>query len=256
MTDGIDTERHDGVLTITLNRPAAKNAITPAGWKALARTLGEVSSPRDRVLVLTGAGGDFSSGNDLREQSRSGLTAREFMRLISEVALTLNDLPIPTIAKVDGAAVGAGMNLAIACDFVVCTPEARFSQIFVRRALSPDLGGTWLLPRLVGLRVAKEMALLGEFVNADEARQLGLVNRVVPRDGLDDEVDVIAQSLLASAPIALTATKTLLNRSFDVTLAQAVENEAAAQTINAATQDAAEAMVAFRERRAPRFEGR
>lgn len=255
-SEGIDLTRRDGVVTITLNRPAAKNSITPAGWNALSDALRNIRPPDDRVLVLIGEGGDFSAGNDLLKQAQSGLAPREFMRMVSEVALSLMNLPIPTIAAVDGVAVGAGMNLALACDFVLCTPEARFSQIFVKRGLSPDLGGTWLLPRLVGLRAAKEIAMLGEFVDARRAADLGLVNRVVPQEELTDAVSEVVEALRNRAPIALSATKAMLNRSYDVTLAQAVDNEADAQTINATTSDATEAFAAFREKRDPVFKGR
>jgi enoyl-CoA hydratase/carnithine racemase len=255
MTSGIAVERHRGVVTITFNRPAAKNAISPAGWSALKDALTSVRMPTDRLLVLTGQGSDFSSGNDVLEQARSGLDAEASMRLISEVATALLTLPIPSIARVDGVAAGAGMNLALGCDFVVCTPEARFSQIFVKRALSPDLGGSWLLPRLIGLRAAKELALLGDFVDADRALALGLVNRVMPRSDLDESVEQLARPLLDGAPIALGATKSLLNNSQDATLAEALERETAAQLVNAASRDAAEAARAFREKRPPRFEG-
>jgi enoyl-CoA hydratase/carnithine racemase len=255
MATGIDVARHHGVVTITFNRPAAKNAITPAGWSSLKDALASIRMPTDRLLVLTGRGNDFSSGNDVLEQSRSGLDVEESLLLISEVATTLLTLPVPSIARVDGVAAGAGMNLAVGCDFVICTPEARFSQIFVKRALSPDLGGSWLLPRLIGLRAAKELALLGEFADADRALDLGLVNRVVPRDHLDESVEQLARSLLVGAPLALKATKSLLHSSQESTLAEALERETTAQLANARSRDALEAARAFRERRPPCFEG-
>jgi enoyl-CoA hydratase/carnithine racemase len=169
--------------------------------------------------------------------------------------MALQRLPKPVIAKVPGVAVGAGMNMALACDLIVASDEARFSEIFARRGLSIDFGGSWILPRLIGLHRAKELALLADIISAKEAEAIGLVNRVVPAAQLDDFVDDWAKRLAAGPPIALAQTKRLLTNTFEVTLEQALEDEGWAQTVNFGTKDTLEAVSAFVEKREPKFSG-
>ena len=168
----------------------------------------------------------------------------------------MHALPQPVIAKVSGVAAGAGLNLALGCDLVVAGDDARFSEIFARRGLSVDFGGSWVLPRLVGLHKAKELVLLADIIDAKEAQDYGIVNRVVPTAQLDAFVDDWAERLAAGPPIALTMSKRLLNQSSAMSLAQAVEAEAQAQNVNFASQDTTEAMAAFLEKRDPTFRGR
>jgi 2-(1,2-epoxy-1,2-dihydrophenyl)acetyl-CoA isomerase len=148
------------------------------------------------------------------------------------------------------------MNLALGCDLVVAGASARFSQIFARRALSVDFGGTWLLPRLVGLHKAKELALFGEILSAAEAERLGIVNRVVPDAELDAFVDGWAERLAAGPPLALRLTKRMLASSLSLGLAEALDWEAAAQCVNLASLDTQEGVDAFLQRRKPAFQGR
>jgi enoyl-CoA hydratase/carnithine racemase len=258
----IDVNRADGgIVTITLNRPEKKNAISPMMWDELLTTFREIGSNDgvDRVVVLTGAGGAFCSGADLSgglnvtERPRNQLFS---MRHVGDVCLALHRMPQPTIAKVGGVAAGAGANLAFGCDLIVASDEARFSEIFARRGLTIDAGGSWLLPRLIGLHRAKELAFFADIISAKEAEAFGLVNRVVPAGELDAFVDDWATKLASGPPIALAQTKDLLNNAFQVTLEQAVENEAKAQAVNGATADTAGAMKAFLEKRPPRCEGR
>jgi 2-(1,2-epoxy-1,2-dihydrophenyl)acetyl-CoA isomerase len=178
-----------------------------------------------------------------------------WMRQVGECCAALHALPQPVIAKVVGVAAGAGANLALGCDLIVASDDARFSEIFARRGLSIDFGGSWLLPRLVGLHKAKELALLAEILSAQEAEAVGLVNRVVPRAEIDGFVDGWARRLAAGPPLALSSTKRLLNGSFALSLEQAVEAEALAQTANFGTADTAEAIAAFVEKREPTFRG-
>jgi 2-(1,2-epoxy-1,2-dihydrophenyl)acetyl-CoA isomerase len=249
-------QRDGGVVTITLNQPAKKNAITDEMWSELADGLDGIErSETDRVLVLRGAGENFSSGADLTNRS-TGEHPLLRMRHIGDVALRLHSLSIPAIAAVDGVAVGAGLNIALGCDLVVATDRARFSEIFARRGLSLDVGGSWLLPRLVGLRKAKELALLAEIIPAAEAAELGLVNRVVPPGELDGVVEEWAWRLAGGPPVALASTKRLLGESSSVTMAQALESEARAQVVNFYTEDTTEAFTAFAEKREPSFTGR
>ncbi|WP_105967972.1 enoyl-CoA hydratase/isomerase family protein [Streptomyces geranii] len=246
----------DGVRTLTLNRPHRKNAIDAELWDALREALADAGRDRAvRALVVTGAGGAFCSGADI-SGGLSSVHPLYRMRTLSEIALLLHELPVPTIAKVTGVAVGAGWNLALGCDLVVATPEARFSQIFARRGLSLDLGGSWLLPRLVGLQQAKRLALLAETIGAEEARALGLVTWVVAAEDVDAFVDGLGARLVAGAPIAIAQTKALLNEGADRTLRDALANEARAQGVNFATADVSEAFSAFVEKREPSFDGR
>ena len=252
-------QRSDGVVTITLDRPEVKNAIDRTMWDELLTTFRSIyDDPDDRVVVLTGAGGEFCSGADVRTMGdsvgeRSALAA---MREVSDVALALHRLPQPVIAKVRGVAAGAGCNLALAADMVVASSSARFSEIFARRGLSVDFGGTWLLPRLVGLHRAKELAFFADVLSAEEVHGMGLLNRVVPDAELDGLVADWAARLATGPTLALSMTKKMLNDSMANGMEQAVEEEARSQAVNFGTTDTAEAIHAFLERREPRFEGR
>jgi 2-(1,2-epoxy-1,2-dihydrophenyl)acetyl-CoA isomerase len=254
-------ERKDGVVTVTMNRPERKNAANGVMLDELKEIFAEVEDrPDDRVMVLTGAGGAFCSGADLSDPNgpatdptRSGLSR---MRRLGDVALGLHHVTKPTIAKVDGVAVGAGLSLALGCDLVVCSDRARLSMIFAKRSLSLDNGASWLLPRLVGMARAKEIALFGGMWSGQEAADIGLVNRVLPVDQLDAFVEGWSASLAAGPPLALSMTKTLLHASFMASMEQAVEDEARCQALNFSTSDTAEAMAAFGQKREPVFIGR
>lgn len=247
--------RDDDVLTLTLNRPHRKNALDADLWAELAKALASArQDPTLRALVLTGAGGDFCSGADVSGGAPTGHPLRR-MHAINDVALALHDTPVPTIAKVRGVAVGAGWNLALGCDLVVATPDARFSQIFARRGLSLDLGGSWLLPRIVGLQQAKRLALLAEIISAAEAKDLGLVTWLVDDAEIDTFVTDLAKRLAAQPPVAIAQSKALLNEGVDRTLRDALSGEARAQSINFATADTAAAFEAFRTRSEPDFTG-
>lgn len=245
----------DGIATVTLANPRRKNAATPAMWDQLSDIFRTVARDEQvRVVVVTGEGSDFCSGADLAEGPGGHWLAQ--MRRVNEAALALHALPQPSIARVDGVAVGAGCNLALGCDLVVASDRARFSEIFARRGLSLDFGGSWLLPRRVGLHKAKELALLAPILSATEAEAIGLVNRVVPMAELDGFMaDWVAQ-LAAGPPIALAQTKALLDRATTATLAEALEAEAAAQVVNFGTEDTAEAIGAFLQKRTPTYRGR
>jgi 2-(1,2-epoxy-1,2-dihydrophenyl)acetyl-CoA isomerase len=253
-------ERRDGVVTVTMNRPARKNAANGTMWEELLSTFDEVARDRhDRVMVLTGAGDAFCSGADLGSAAdvagRPGDPYLVQMRALGDVALRLHRLPKPTIAKVGGVAAGAGMSMALGCDLVVASESARFSQIFSKRGLSVDFGASWLLPRFIGLHRAKELAFFADIIDARQAEEFGLVNRVVPADQLDAFVDDWAARLATGPPLALSMTKAMLNNAFDLGMDQALEEEARSQAVNFATADTAEAMAAFLQKREPRFEG-
>ncbi len=248
-------EDRDGVRTLTLNRPERKNAINPELWVRLAEELRAADRDPDlRAVVLTGAGGAFCSGADISEPE--DIHPLRKLQKLTDVAVALHELSLPTIAKVTGVAVGAGWNLALGCDFVVATPESRFSQIFSKRGLSLDLGGSWLLPKIVGLQQAKRLALLADTIDADEARALNLVTWVVSGAEIDGFVDELAARLTAGPPVALGQAKALLNQGADATMREALANESRAQAVNFATADAAEAYAAFAAKREPTFTGR
>ncbi|CAN5533731.1 enoyl-CoA hydratase/isomerase family protein [soil metagenome] len=244
--------REDGIVTITLNRPARKNSVTSVGWAALRDALRTVDPRSDRVVVLTGAGDTFCAGADLdgNDDSRRDL---DNMRIVNQVCLELHRVQVPTIAAVDGAAVGAGMNLALTCDFVVATDRARLSEIFVKRALSVDFGGSWLLPRLVGMVKAKELVMLGDFVSGTQAHAMGLVHAVVAPADLAGTVASLAARLASGPQLALMASKALLNDSLEVSLERALDDEGRAQALNIVSDDAREAAAAFLAKRDPDF---
>ncbi len=251
-------ERRDGVVTVTMNRPERKNAANGVMLRELPAIFTEIQgNPEDRAMVLTGAGGSFCTGADLSDpQSPATFASLEGMRQLGDTALALHRLTKPTIAKVDGHAVGAGFSLALGCDLVVCSDRAKLSMIFSRRGLSLDNGASWLLPRMVGLAKAKEIALFGGMWSGEEALALGLINRVVPLAELDAFVDNWATTLAAGPTLALSLTKTMLNGSAHSSMEEAVENEARCQAVNFASRDTREALNAFVEKREPTFLGR
>ncbi len=245
--DPLIVERSDGVVQVTFNRPDKKNALNNDLLVGLLATFREVeASDDDRVLVLTGAGGSFSSGADLSDhdgpatdRSRPALSR---MHNLNEVALALHRITKPTVAKVDGVAVGAGLSLALGCDLVVVSDRVRLSTIFAKRSLSLDFGASWLLPRLVGMARAKELALLSEFLDGPTALAMGLVNRVVPVDELDAFVDGWARTLAHGPTLALAGSKALLNESLGRSMTEALESEARSQAYNMGTEDGREAL--------------
>lgn len=247
--------RADGLMTVTLNQPRRKNAIPVQGWAPLRDAFSSVRLGADRVVVVTGAGEDFCAGADLSDVS-SESHSLVAMSVVADACLALHRIPVPTVARVDGVAIGAGMNLALACDFVIASARARFSEIFIKRGLSVDFGGSWLLPRLVGLHKAKELVLLGDILSAQQARELGVVGRVVPPSELDAAVAELVAKLAAGPPMAAWLSKQMLNDSFDMTLQQALDAESRNQSVNFGLEDAREARDAFLEKRPPVFRGR
>lgn len=268
----MDPSRHvrvqtqEGVLTITLDRPEVLNAVNAR----MARELTDLLRSADeddavRVVLLTGAGRGFCAGadvGDLAERAGGGRTEgpaglRQGMRRgWVRLATTLLELEKPVVAAVNGPCAGAGIGLALSCDIVVASTEASFSVAFVKRGLVPDAATTFLLPRLVGLRVARELCLLGDRVDAAEAGRLGLVTRVVPADALMETANDYARRLADGAGAAQRLTKRLLQSAFEHDVATALDREFTAQAICLVTDDAREGATAFLEKRPPRFTGR
>ncbi|GAA3209704.1 enoyl-CoA hydratase/isomerase family protein [Actinocorallia longicatena] len=219
------------VTRIVFDRPHVRNALDAESWDLLGEALdGFAQDPGARVLVLSGAGGAFCAGADLSGgiNASSGQVAAK-MREIASIIVRLHTLPKPTLAQVDGAAVGVGMSLALGCDLVVASDRVRFGSVFSRHGMTPDGGLSWLLPRIVGSHKAKELALFGRIIESAEARELGLANLIVPAGELEAVVGEWCERLAACAPAAASGTLDLIDGAWTSTFAEALENEAAAQ---------------------------
>ncbi len=259
MVDFVTMADRGSVRWLTMSNPGRLNAIPPTAWPDLAAAFSDFEESEARVLVVRGADGNFCSGADMNRDIADVPSAADNavrMRRTNAAAIALHRLSKPTIAAVDGVAVGAGMNLALGCDIVIASERARFAEIFVKRGLTVDFGGTWLLPRLVGIARARELALTGRVVGADEALEIGLVSEVVPVGVLDARVTEIAESLAAGAPLAQSMIKRAMDRSSSMTFEQALSFEEQSQAILLASDDLAEGSSAFVEKRPPNFKGR
>ena len=253
----------DGIGTVTLDRPGKLNALTFEAYADLRDLLAELPHRGDtRVLVIRGNGRAFCSGGDVNEIIGATLAMSPdellaFTRMSGEVIREMRDCPVPIIAAVHGMAAGAGAVIALAADFRVCTPAARFAFLFTKVGLSGgDMGAAYLLPRLVGLGHATRLLMLGDTVDAQEAERIGLVSFLAEKATFDDEVLALARRL-ASGPVqAFAQTKALLSREQDMSLSAAIELEAMTQALLMKGEDYAEFHAAFNEGRPPQWTGR
>jgi 2-(1,2-epoxy-1,2-dihydrophenyl)acetyl-CoA isomerase len=256
-------EVKDGIATLTLNRPERLNALGDTLRDDLHDAIVKSSvDPEVRVIVVTGAGKGFCAGGDVKAMNENREAGRE-RPILDKVApsrdrtlLAMQDAPQPIIAAVNGAAAGAGMNLALACDIRIASSAARFAQAFVRRGLHPDWGGTYFLPRIVGMAKAAEMIFTGDLIDADEALRLGIVSRVVAPEELMPAVHELARKIAAGPPVAIRLARRALYHNAECDLRQALEFETFAQNVCQDTEDAREGIRAFVEKRAPVFRGR
>jgi 2-(1,2-epoxy-1,2-dihydrophenyl)acetyl-CoA isomerase len=256
-------EVKDGIATLTMNRPERLNALGDTLREDLQDAVTRASDDPDvRVLVLTGAGKGFCSGGDVKamnERRESG-AGRPVMEKVApgrdRTVQALRDAPKPVIAAVNGAAAGAGMNIALCCDLRLASTAAKFSQAFVRRGLHPDWGGTYFLPRIVGTAKACELIFTGEVIDAREALRLGIVSAVHPPDELMPAVRALARKIADGPPIAIRLAKRAIYHNLESDLRQSLEFETYAQNICYDTEDAAEGIRAFVEKRPPAFRGR
>ncbi len=247
----------NAVARVTMNRPTALNAMSRGIVTALRDALEQAQNdPSVSAIVLTGAGGNFCAGDDLKESEQQ--SADDFLALIMDLQRITRLLllgPKPTIAAVDGYAVGGGFELALACDFRVATTRARMGCVEASVGMVITGGTTVLLPQLVGQGLAREIILLAEIFDATAAQRMGLLHRLVEPEMLYSTAQALADTLLSRAPIALRESKSLLNRPLALELERAFYNELEAIMRCFGTADAHEATVAFREKRRPSFKG-
>ncbi len=264
----VRVERDGPIAVLTLHDPERRNAMSQAMGVAFAEQVVELAADRDlRAVVLTGAGQAFSAGGDLamldqRAKSgaeRPGLARRETrdaMRSFYGLFLVLRDLPCPTLAAINGHAIGAGLCVALACDLRVASRDAKLGLNFARLGLHPGMAATWTLPRLVGTARAAELLFTGRIITGAEAAEMGMVNRAVAADRVLPEALELAREVAASAPIAVAGVKQALARSPSATLDDQLGFEASQQSRCFESWDVREGLAAARERRAARFEGR
>jgi 2-(1,2-epoxy-1,2-dihydrophenyl)acetyl-CoA isomerase len=251
------TEREGAVLTVTLNRPDKLNAFNAAMHAALADALKDARDPEVRALVLTGAGRGFCVGQDLTEfREEAGDIGGRLRGSYHPNVLAIRALEKPVIAAVNGAAAGAGLSFACACDLRIASDAASFVPAFINIGLVPDSGGTFFVTRLVGYARAFEWLTSGRKLTAAEAHAWGLVSEVVEADRLAERTAEVARALAAMPTRGIGMTKRLLDRAAGATLAEQLEWEAALQTAATASEDFAEGVAAFLEKREPRFRGR
>ena len=254
-------ETEENIATITLNRPAKLNPLDEPireGLTGAIETIARESSVR--VVVITGAGRGFCSGGDLEimmelKREHHAALFRGYLEAGHHLVKKIRSIPMPVVASINGPAAGAGMNLALACDLRIASERATFTQAFAKVGLHPDWGGTFFLPRLVGIGRAMEMFFLGDPVCAEEAHRLGLVNYLVPHDQLAAETHKLAQRLASAAALPLALLKQSYYRRLETELDTILEQEVEAQMKCFESEDFTEGIQAFLEKRPPKFHG-
>lgn len=242
-----------GIKRITFNQPEKRNSVDAEMTEKLFDAMRESVSDGTRVVILTGAKDSFCAGADLAARNEAEIAEYDVTKYLREIVnptiLAMRALPVPIIARVHGHAVGLGCNFALAADLIVASEDALFGQVFVKIGLIPDGGGTFFLPELLGYHKAFELMSLGDIVNAREAENLGLVNKVVPFAELDETVEKLAQRFIESPQIALEKIKTGLNKNIQSALAEALEFEAVNQGECFHSADFIEGVTAFMQKR-------
>lgn len=254
-------ERQDSVLTLRLNRPNKLNALTPEMGRALVHGLLHGSDDKGvRAVVVTGAGRGFCAGGDLEflRDVRQRKAFGELERLLvtgKEVCLAIAAMTKPVVAAVNGPAAGGGMNLALACDIRIASDQARFAESFAKLGLYPDYGGTYFLPRIVGMALSAELFYTAEILSAEDALRLGIVNRVFPQDKFDEEVKKMVDELAGAPPLALRDVKRTILGDDRKLLEEKLDEELRLQLHCFESEDCLEGLNAFFEKRKPKFRG-
>jgi enoyl-CoA hydratase len=268
MPDLVLYERDGDVAVLTFNDPERRNAMTRAMGEAFAARIAELARDATlRAVILTGAGRAFSAGGDmgmLREKADQGAARpghahrgiRDSMRAFYTLFLSVRELPCPTLAALNGAAVGAGLCVALACDLRLASSEAKLGLNFTALGLHPGMGATWTLPRLVGPARAAELLYTSRLVTGEEAAQIGLVNRALPSERVLPAARELAAEIAATAPLATRGVKRALARSPLASLEDQLSFEAAEQALCFESADVREGLAALAERRPPKFQGR
>lgn len=249
-----------GVVTLALNRPQSLNAMTSDLGDALIHKIQEVKDdPTVRAVVLTGVGKSFSAGGDLKmieeNGKRSVMENRAYMKDFYRRYLTIRDIPVPTIAAFNGAAIGAGLCIGLACDIRIAADDSKLALNFVKLGLHPGMGATWLLPRLVGPQAASDLLFTGRMLTGEEALRMGLVYKVYPKDTMLLEAMKLAEEIARQAPVAVKLTKKALQQSEFCFLDQQLDFEAVQQAVTFSTEDFREGISAVVSKRTPEFKG-
>ncbi len=258
-------EKKDGIGILTLNRPERINAISPQMTTELGDAIVDFDADDEvRVLLIKGAGRGFCSGADVGgmpggdqqpQRPRNAEEIRRNFRGAQKVVLGLQRMEKPTIAQIHGPCVGAGWDLVSACDIRYGSDECRFMVAFIRIGLFPGWGGTWLMPRIMGVAKAAEYLFTGDFLGAEEALRLGVLNKVVPLDKLEEETMALAKKIAAGPPIAIRLSKLQLYKGLEMDLETAMQMAAACETITLTSEDHKEGVAAFREKRKAEYKG-
>jgi 2-(1,2-epoxy-1,2-dihydrophenyl)acetyl-CoA isomerase len=249
--------KRDQIITIMLNRPDKLNALSEEMLSEINTAIDEVAKDtKARVLIITAAGNVFSAGADLNhpifsEASPDG--KRSHLSTFHSIPLKLRRLSIPVIASVNGPAVGAGANIALACDIIIASEKARFGQVFANIGLHIDTGGTYFLPRSVGIPKAMELMMTGELLEASEAERIGMINRVVPHEDLEEVTAELARRLADGPPVALGMIKASVYENLSKCLEEALEHEVECQVALLGSPENIEGIKAFREKRRPKY---
>jgi 2-(1,2-epoxy-1,2-dihydrophenyl)acetyl-CoA isomerase len=261
---GLQVSHDDGVLRLVLDRPDKRNAIDDAMMRALIDAIeGANTDESVRAILLTGAGDHFCGGADIvarnsssGERPRVGSIQRRVPALAHRLIPLVTEVQVPVVCAVRGWCAGIGLHLAVAADFTVTAVDATFWEPFAQRGFTPDSGGTWLLPRRVGMVRARELLLLGRRLTGAEAADWGLVHAAVAPDAVDTEAERLVVQLAGGPTVSLGLTKWLLHRGESATLAGHLADEAFALELSSRSEDFREGLAAFRDKRTPGFEGR
>ncbi|MFC2045406.1 enoyl-CoA hydratase/isomerase family protein [Chloroflexota bacterium] len=253
-------QKEDSIATITINRPDKRNALNRETRRELRRILDDVVADKNlRCLIITGAGDKaFISGSDINElKEYSPIELKEFMATLGQQLYTdFENLDIPVIAMINGAALGAGLELAMTCDLRIAAENARFGQPEILLGIIPSGGGTQRLPRLVGMTKAKELIYTGDFIDAWEAERIGLVNKVVPLNELEETTKQLASKIVNKSPVTIKAAKLVMNKGTQSPLDIGLAYEAAIQCLCFTSEDYLEGLNAFLEKREAKFKGK